>query len=145
MDIIKSKHVGCYGIVINNKNEVLLIRKSRGAYKGKLDLPGGRIEYGETAEQTLKREFIEEVGVAIKSFDLYTIKTNYVVWQMEENIKEDLQHIAIIYKVSLDEEDLDKIKQDADGHDSLGAKWYKVDELKIEELSPLAVVIKEKI
>lgn len=52
MEIFKTKHVGCYGIVVNNNDEVLLIRKGRGAYKGKLDLPGGGIDYGETAEET---------------------------------------------------------------------------------------------
>ena len=47
MKIVESKHVGCYGI-IKKGNKVLLIRKARGAYAGKLDLPGGGIEKGET-------------------------------------------------------------------------------------------------
>lgn len=45
MEIKKSKHVGCYGVIFNKNGEVLLIKKSRGAYKGKLDLTGGKIEY----------------------------------------------------------------------------------------------------
>ena len=143
METFKSKHVGCYGIVYNDDGQVLLIKKSRGAYKDKLDLPGGGIEYGESADDTLKREFEEEVGLKIENYKLRTVVTNYVVWSLDETHLEDLQHIAIIYDVTLDKSSFDKIKKDADGLDSLGAEWYDVDSLNIEDLSPLAKVIKE--
>ena len=143
METIKSKHVGCYGIVYNDNGEVLLIKKARGAYKGKLDLPGGGIDYGENAEETLKREFIEEVGLKISKYKLRQIVTNYVVWKIDEMHSEDLQHIAIIYDVKIKKSDYKKIKKDADGLDSLGANWYKIDDLQIHALSPLAKIIKE--
>ena len=143
MEVFKTKHAGCYGIVTNEKNEVLLIRKSRGAYKGKLDLTGGGIDYGETAEDTLKREFNEEVGVEINNFELFKIKTNYCLWNLDETHQEDLQHIAIIYKVSIGNDKLNKIKMTADGEDSLGANWYKLDNLKREDLSEIALVLYE--
>lgn len=140
METFKSKHIGCYGIV-KNEGKVLLIKKARGAYKGKLDLPGGGIERGETADDTLRREFWEEVGVEIKNSKLKTVITNYVVWNLDETHLEDLQHIGIIYDVEFDKNDLERIKQEADGHDSLGAKWYDVKELTLDDLSPLAKCI----
>ena len=143
MEIFKSKHVGCYGVVYNDEGEVLLIKKARGAYKGQFDLPGGGIEYGETADETLKREFEEEIGLRINKFKLKQIVTNYVVWDLDETHKEDLQHIAIIYDVKIKKSDFNKIKKDADGLDSLGANWYKPSNLKMKDLSPLAKVIKE--
>lgn len=142
MEIKKKKYVGCYGIVINDKNETLLIKKAGGAYKGKLDLPGGGIEYGESPEETLKREFIEEVGVGIEEFNLFTVKTNYQIWS-EQDYKENLQHIAIIYKVKIKNNDLNKIKVTADGCDSLGANWYDINKLNLEDLSPFARIVKE--
>lgn len=141
MEQTKKKHIGCYGIVTNDKKETLLIEKARGAYKGKLDLPGGGIEYGESPEETLKREFLEEVGVSINEFELFLVKTNYVVWSDEE-YNEDLQHVGIIYKVKLNKADYDKIKKNADGLDSLGANWYPIEQLDIDKLSPFARVIK---
>lgn len=144
MEITKKTYVGCYGIVYNDQNEVLLIKKAGGAYKGKLDLPGGGIEYGESVEETLKREFVEEVGLKVKNHKLKTIITNYVVWTFDENYTEDLQHIAIIYDVELEKSSFNKIKTTEDGRDSLGANWYKKDELTLEELSPLAKIIKER-
>lgn len=137
MELVKSKHVGCYGIA-RRDDKVLLIRKGRGPYTGLLDLPGGGIEYGEKPDDTIKREFMEEVGVAIKDYKLKMATTNYVVWNMNENIQEDVSHYGIIYDVVIDDSDIDKIRKDADGHDSLGAEWYDIKDLKKEELTPFA-------
>ena len=51
----KHTHIGCYGIITSN-NKIALIKKARGGYLGKLDLPGGGIEHNESPEDTLKRE-----------------------------------------------------------------------------------------
>ena len=55
-------HTGAYGIVVE-KGALLLTVKQKGPYKGLLDLPGGRIEAGETPEEALRREFLEEVAM----------------------------------------------------------------------------------
>lgn len=52
------KHIGVYGLVIE-QNKILLIKKYGGPYDGKLDLPGGTIEFMEKPIDTLKREFME--------------------------------------------------------------------------------------
>lgn len=43
---VKKTHIGAYGIIIRN-DKIALVRKARGGYKGKLDLPGGGIEFAE--------------------------------------------------------------------------------------------------
>ena len=140
MEVVKSKHVGCYGIA-RRDDKVLLIRKGRGPYTGLLDLPGGGIEYGEKPNDTIKREFMEEVGVTIKDYKLKMATTNYVVWNMKKNTKEDVSHYGIIYDVVIDDSDINKIRKDADGHDSLGASWYDIKELNKEELTPFASIV----
>lgn len=40
------KHLGVYGLVLN-EGKILLVRKKGGPYDGKLDLPGGTIEFCE--------------------------------------------------------------------------------------------------
>ena len=140
MDLVKSKHVGCYGLA-KKDGKVLLIRKGRGPYTGLLDLPGGGIEYGEKPNDTIKREFMEEVGVAIKDYSLREVATNYVVWNMNENVEEDVSHYGMIYDVIIDDNDVEKIRKDADGHDSLGASWYDIKELNKEELTPFASIV----
>jgi 8-oxo-dGTP diphosphatase len=48
---------------IRKEGKLLLIHKKRGLGKGKINAPGGRVEKGETLEQTAVRECQEEVGL----------------------------------------------------------------------------------
>lgn len=60
------QHLGAYGLIIR-EDEIVLIEKVGGSYNGKLDLPGGTIDWGETPEEALLRELKEEVGIDIKN------------------------------------------------------------------------------
>ena len=54
----------CVGVIISNpKGEILLIRSHK--WKNQWVVPGGGIEWGEKAEDTAKREALEETGLAI--------------------------------------------------------------------------------
>lgn len=130
---VKKTHIGAYGIIIED-NKIALIRKARGGYKGKLDMPGGGIEHTETPNETLKRELIEEIGVEIEDYKLFDVTSVNIKWEYKENEYEDLHHIGVLYLVNIKNNNL---KQEADGLDSLGADWYKIDNLKEEDVSPL--------
>lgn len=127
-------HTGAYAVITNN-DEIVLIRKSRGAYTGRLDLPGGKIEHGETPNEAVIREINEETGLCVKNVEVIEALSKRVVW-LDSDGEEDLNHIGIIYKVN--DNIIDNLKQDSDGLDSLGANWYKYKALKEEELSPFA-------
>lgn len=65
----KITRIGVYGVAKNN-GKILTVRQRRGPYAGKLDFPGGGIEYGESAEQAMRREFAEEVAMEFDSMQL---------------------------------------------------------------------------
>lgn len=62
-----------YGYIINDNGAVLLIED-----RGKYNLPGGKMEAGESYEQTLCREAMEEAQVTLKDIV-------YLGYQLVEN------------------------------------------------------------
>ena len=115
------RHLGAYGLVIKD-NSIALIRKSRGAYKGKLDLPGGSFEHGERPVETLAREIKEELGITLskeKSFLIKTVKNEYRfkdIWFFEidniDRIKINLQKEEVTEYKAIDFSEFEKMKKD---------------------------------
>lgn len=134
-------HVGVYGVLVN-ENKILLIKKSRGAYKGMFDLPGGSIEFGEKVEETLKREFIEETGVILEDYNFIGYSEYFCSHLNESNELRELHHLGLYYKVSAS---FDKIKSDPDGQDSLGAEFIDIDKLDKTDISPIALPMIKKV
>jgi len=136
----QTRHLGVYALIINN-GKILLVKKARGAYKGKYDLPGGSIEHGEKPVETLKRELMEETGTIVNDINLLVADSVVVEWSHHDKT-ESMHHIGIIYEVNIVESN---IKEDADGLDSLGAIWYDISDLTKSIISPLtynALVLK---
>ncbi len=141
METIIKTHVGSYGIIIKDE-KIALIKKARGGYKGKLDLPGGGIEHTELPTETLKREIREEAGINITDYELFDVTATNIKWEMEPNLWEDLHHIGILYIVDTQELNL---KNEADGLDSEGAEWFNINDLEKDQLSPFAYYALQKL
>lgn len=137
----KYTHLGVYGVLIQH-DHILLIQKARGPHKGKWDLPGGSIEFGEEPEHTLQREFMEETGLSPIKGSIRTAISYTIVYQYAENQMEELHHIGIIYDVELPDVQ-SAIKADGDGQDSLGAKWVPLKTLGVLPLTPFVEMMME--
>ncbi|NOY36324.1 MAG: NUDIX domain-containing protein [Chlorobi bacterium] len=88
--------VRVYGLVVNDKNEILV---SDEKYMDTLftKFPGGGLEYGEGTRECLKREMLEEYGQEIEVTDhVYT--TDFF---QESLFYKGYQVIAIYYKIKL--------------------------------------------
>lgn len=57
-------------ILIKHGDDICFLVRNREPKKGFLDLPGGFIEYGETAENGIIREVNEEIGLVLESEDI---------------------------------------------------------------------------
>ena len=90
--------IGVYGVAKEN-GKLLLVTKDKGPYVGRLDLPGGKVEFGEGIEQALHREFIEEVGMDFDSMSLIgNFSTCFDV--SSEDQPYQFHHIGLVYSVA---------------------------------------------
>lgn len=65
------------GILRDNAGRMLLIERAREPAKGKLALPGGFVDIGETAEGALRREIKEEVNLEVGTLEFLCSRTNH--------------------------------------------------------------------
>ncbi len=54
-------------LILNEKKELLVVRRKNDPARGTLDLPGGFVDMDETAEQGMAREVEEETGLQVTS------------------------------------------------------------------------------
>lgn len=139
------KQLGAYALIIKDE-QILLIKKCGGPYDGKLDLPGGTIEFCEKPEEALLRELNEEVGIEVKEYELFDANSVAFEWQFKEDVIVKVHHTGIFYKV-LDyaNEIRHEVEVDEVNDDSLGADFYAIKDLKKEELSEIAILELEKL
>ena len=67
------------GVVIKD-GKVLLGRHTYGGGQGKLIIPGGYVNVGETPQDALVREYMEETGVTVKAGNVIGIRFNMHDW-----------------------------------------------------------------
>lgn len=139
------KQLGAYALILKD-DKILLIKKKTGPYDGKLDLPGGTIEFGERPEEALIRELKEEVGIDVIDYELFDADSVFFEWQYQEDILVKVHHNGIFYKVK---EYVGNINKEVEiteiNDDSMGADFYKINDLNREELSAIAIMELEKL
>lgn len=67
------------GVVIKD-GKILLARHTYGGGNGMLIIPGGYVNNGETPQQALKREFLEETGICVEPKEIIGIRFNMHDW-----------------------------------------------------------------
>jgi 8-oxo-dGTP diphosphatase len=63
-------------VVIKTKKGVLLIKRKVDPFRGKWAIPGGHINYGETAEEAAVRESREETGLDVRVEKILGVYSN---------------------------------------------------------------------
>lgn len=92
--------IGVYGVV-RDGHKMLLVLQATGTYANRFDLPGGGIEFGETIEQALHREFLEEVSMDFDSMKpMENLTTKVEVPSKEGWPSYTFHQIGLIYSVN---------------------------------------------
>ena len=116
-------YLGIYGVCLK-ENKVLCIKKARGPYKNRFDLPGGSQKTSEGFKETLVREFLEETGYKVSFYNncrVYDVK-------IETYQSKEIQTFLGNEK-----------------NDSAGIYWMDISELNITNASPLLLKLKQEI
>lgn len=117
------------GVIINEQNQVLLVKRSKPPNKGEWAIPGGKVEFGETVFDAVKREMREETNLDVIPKELLAIV---------QIIKEGFHYIILdfICKISTGE-----LKPSSD---ALDAKFFSLDEIRRLPVSPTTLDMLEK-
>lgn len=113
--------MGALGMVINEQQEVLLVRLS---YRDGWHFPGGGLKKGEDFCQALRRELSEEVGIQC-SPDMSMLHGTFYSYY---NYKRDHAAVFII-------ESFERPEETVDNFEILEARWFGISELP-EDVSP---------
>jgi ADP-ribose pyrophosphatase YjhB (NUDIX family) len=85
-------------ILVDPKKRVLLLRRGREPGRGKLAFPGGFVNDDETAEQALRREVLEEVGVTLRESVPLRFLSSHVNHYPEGNYTRDGRTFSVLYR-----------------------------------------------
>ncbi|MFN4023717.1 MAG: NUDIX hydrolase [Hyphomonas sp.] len=66
MTSIRPVEAGCGAAILDDQGRLLLIQRLREPEAGAWGLPGGKIDFGERAADTARREILEELGIEIE-------------------------------------------------------------------------------
>lgn len=136
-------NIRVYGILINDKQEVLLADEHR--FKTAFTkFPGGGLEFGEGIADALKREFMEELQLEIEVGELYYVND----FLQTSRFDETYQIISFYYLVK--SKDIQSIKTrqtseplTADGEEF---RWFPLAKMSRELMTfPIDQVVAEKL
>jgi 8-oxo-dGTP diphosphatase len=105
--------------------EILLVLRGRGAGAGLWSVPGGRVEPGETLEQAVAREVLEETGIVVSV-------EGFVGW-VERIDPAGSWHYVILDFAARPQDDSAVPRA---GDDAADARWVATDSLSAMELVP---------
>lgn len=120
------KPLAAVGVVVKRGREVLLVRRGRAPRQGVWTLPGGAIEWGETAPQAAQRELQEECGVCVEVER---------VLDVVDLIDRDAQGAVRFHYVIVEFVARHRSGQVRPGSDSADARWVDSAELEAYGLS----------
>jgi len=115
-------------ILTNEKDEVLLVKSSRGFTKGMWNVPGGFIEYGEGPEVAAAREAKEETGLDVEIGELLGVYT--------ERFESPYFMYGFMYAATLVDPKQKLVPEPTEIAD---AKWMSAEKAKASTRNPFAV------
>lgn len=114
--------VGVGAVLLDNQENVLLIKRAKEPAKHLWSIPGGKLEPGETMTEACQREFLEETGLVIKVGPIIGVV---------ERITPEFHYIIMDFAATLTQQSSSAPQASSDVDD---ARWVPVSGLPSYEL-----------
>ncbi len=120
-------------VIIRYNGKFLFAKRLTANEYGKYGVPGGKLDFGETLEEAVRREVLEETNMKLKFVKMLPVVANNVY--SSEN-GEDLHFICFWFEAELDVSDdwdgkIDFIELNKEGKPKTeGWKWFSEEECK---------------
>jgi NAD+ diphosphatase len=98
-------------IIRNDVNEVLFTIRKHEPAAGMLDLPGGFVDLGETAENAITREIYEELNLNISNIEFVATFTNKYIYE-----KIEYQTLDLVFNCKVQSFQNLKVDDDVSGY-----------------------------
>lgn len=105
------------GICFKDNKVLIGKRIDKGAIASKWEFPGGKNRWGETVEDTLKREFLEELGIEVEVGDLLAScefdnkGTHYFLKAHQIYINDDIDKLKLSVHTEIKWEKLENLNE----------------------------------
>lgn len=120
-----SPQVAVGGIVLQD-DKVLLVLRANAPLKNKWAIPGGRVKLGETLQQAVEREILEETGLSVKAGE--------VVYVFDTIGRDECERVEFHYVIiDLLAQVVDSSQPLIPGDDARDAQWFTLEHLKQPE------------
>lgn len=125
--------VGVGALIFNDEGHLLLTLRGKKAKneRGKWEIPGGAVEFGETIENALKREIKEELDIEIEVLEMLQLCDHIIPYENEHWVSP-----TYICKITKGEPKI----LEPEKCDEIG--WFSLEDA---EKMPLSIVTKEDI
>lgn len=126
-------------VIRNNKNEILFTVRKHNPAAGMLDLPGGFVDLGETAEEAISREIKEELNLTVNKMEFIGTFTNkYIYGEIE------YQTLDLVFNCTVDSFTQLQVADDVSDYVFRDVKTVQAEEVGFKSIWKVISHLKEK-
>jgi 8-oxo-dGTP diphosphatase len=108
--------------ILQRGSKVLMVRRKKDPFKGQLALPGGFVNEGETAEDAMKREAMEETSLEVEPIEILGVYS--------DPRRDPRKHILTVAFVGIITGGTDRAGDDAES-----IEWVELDSIEKQQIA----------
>jgi ADP-ribose pyrophosphatase YjhB (NUDIX family) len=129
--------IGCVDSVVLYQNKIILEKRQSNPIQGEWWIFGGRVQVGESLNDTARRGLARELGVEISSDRFVEIGSFNLIWPIrrEPTVINGCHHLLIAHMVEINEREYDEIN-DYTSKNHMDVCWLDLNKLEDQKLLP---------